>query len=260
MSFIAIIPARFASSRLPGKPLLDLAGKTMLQRVWEQTCLSAADRVVIATDDQRIADTATKFGAEVCMTSADHPSGTDRLQEVASKLGLAKTAHLVNVQGDEPMIPPALINQVAANLANNPTVSIATLSEKMTDVAAVFNPNNVKVVTDINGLALYFSRSPQPWARDYFLPNTAGDFKPEVLPKHINFQRHIGIYAYRVNFLDEYVTWQPAPLEQAEQLEQLRALWNGHKIHVAEACQQHPQGVDTPEDYQRLKALLAKSI
>lgn len=260
MSFIAIIPARYASTRLPGKPLLDLAGKSMLQRVWEQTCLSAADRVVIATDDQRIADVATKFGAEVCMTSADHPSGTDRLQEVVSKLGLAKTAHVVNVQGDEPMIPPALINQVAANLANNPQASIATLSEQITDVEAIFNPNNVKVVTDINGLALYFSRSPQPWARDYFLPTAAGDFKPQKLPSTINFQRHIGIYAYRVEFLDEYVTWQPAPLEQAEQLEQLRALWNGHKIHVAEACQQHPQGIDTPEDYQRLQALLVKNL
>lgn len=260
MSFIAIIPARFASSRLPGKPLLDLAGKPMLQRVWEQACLSAADRVVIATDDQCIAEVASAFGAEVCMTLTDHPSGTDRLQEVVSKLGLAKTAHIVNVQGDEPMIPPALINQVAANLANNAQASIATLSEPITCIEAVFNPNNVKVVTDRNGLALYFSRSPQPWVRDYFLANEAGNFKPQTLPAGINFQRHIGIYAYRVDFLDEYVTWQPAPLEQAEQLEQLRALWNGHKIHVAEACQQHPQGVDTPEDYQRLKALLAKSI
>lgn len=258
MSFIAIIPARFASSRLPGKPLLDLAGKPMLQHVWEKTCLSAAQRVVIATDDQRIADVARAFGAEVCMTSADHPSGTDRLQEVASKLGLAKTAQVVNVQGDEPMIPAALINQVAANLANNPQASMATLSEQITEVDAVFNPNNVKVVTDKNGLALYFSRSPQPWARDYFLPTEAGNFQPKHLPENINFQRHIGIYAYRVSFLDEYVTWQPAPLEQAEQLEQLRALWNGHKIHVAPACKQHPQGIDTPEDYQRLQALLAK--
>lgn len=258
MSFIAIIPARFASLRLPGKPLLDLAGKPMVQHVWEKTCLSAAQRVVIATDDQRIADVARAFGAEVCMTSADHPSGTDRLQEVASKLGLAKTAQVVNVQGDEPMIPPELINQVAANLANNSQASMATLSEQITDVDAVFNPNNVKVVTDKNGFALYFSRSPQPWARDYFLKNEAGDFKPQALPAGINFQRHIGIYAYRVDFLDEYVTWQPAPLEQAEQLEQLRALWNGHKIHVAPACKQHPQGIDTPEDYQRLQALLAK--
>lgn len=260
MSFTAIIPARFASSRLPGKPLLPLAGKPMLQHVWQQTCLSDAERVVIATDDERIAEAANAFGAEVCMTSADHPSGTDRLQEVVSKLGLAKTAHVVNVQGDEPMIPPELINQVAANLANNSQASIATLSEKIADVDAVFNPNNVKVVTDKNGLALYFSRSPQPWARDYFLANEAGDFKPQALPAGINFQRHIGIYAYRVNFLDEYVTWLPAPLEQAEQLEQLRALWNGHKIHVAEACQQHPQGIDTPEDYQRLQALLAKTV
>ncbi len=256
MSFVAIIPARFASQRLPGKPLLPLAGKPMIQHVWQQTCLSNAQRVVIATDDERIAEAARKFGAEVCMTAAEHPSGTDRLQEVVSKLGLAKTAHVVNVQGDEPLIPPALINQVAANLANNSQASIATLSEQITDIEAVFNPNNVKVVTDKNGLALYFSRSPQPWARDYFLPTEAGNFQPKSLPVDINFQRHIGIYAYRVDFLDEYVTWQPAPLEQAEQLEQLRALWNGHKIHVAEACQQHPQGVDTPEDYQRLQALL----
>lgn len=260
MSFTAIIPARFASTRLPGKPLLLLAGKPMIQHVWQQTCLSNADRVVIATDDERIAEAANAFGAEVCLTAANHPSGTDRLQEVVNKLGLAKTALVVNVQGDEPMIPPALINQVAANLATNPQASIATLSEQITCIEAVFNPNNVKVVTDKNGLALYFSRSPQPWARDHFLANEAGNFKPQVLPAGINFQRHIGIYAYRVNFLDEYVTWQPAPLEQAEQLEQLRALWNGHKIHVAEACQPHPQGVDTPEDYQRLQAFLVKSF
>lgn len=259
MSFTAIIPARYASSRLPGKPLLLMGGKPMIQHVWERSCNSDAARVVIATDDQRIADAATAFGAEVCMTSPDHASGTDRLQEVAQQLQLADDALVVNVQGDEPLIPPALINQVAANLAACPEASIATLSESIHEVAAVFNPNIVKVVSDIHGLALYFSRSPQPWVRDHFINRGTGHFQPDALPPGVNFQRHIGIYAYRVGFLNQYVTWPPAPLEQAEQLEQLRALWQGHRIHVAEACEHHPHGVDTEEDYQRLKQLLANA-
>lgn len=256
MSFTAIIPARYASSRLPGKPLLPLAGKPMLQHVWEKARASGAERVVIATDDERIRQAAIAFGAEVCMTSPDHPSGTDRLQEVVAQLQLPPDALVVNVQGDEPLIPAVLINQVAANLAAHPEASIATLSEAIHEVAAVFNPNIVKVVTDINGLALYFSRSPQPWARDHFIEREAGRFRPDVLPVQVPFQRHIGIYAYRVAFLNQYVTWPPAPLEQAEQLEQLRALWQGHRIHVAQACEAHPAGVDTPEDYRRLQSLL----
>lgn len=256
MSFTAIIPARYASSRLPGKPLLMMGGKPMIQHVWERACASHASRVVIATDDERIRDAALAFGAEVCMTSAEHPSGTDRLQEVARLLQLPDEALVVNVQGDEPLIPPALINQVANNLAACSEASMATLSEAIHEVAAVFNPNIVKVVSDCRGLALYFSRSPQPWVRDHFINQGTGHFQPDALPAGVNFQRHIGIYAYRVAFLNQYVTWPPAPLEQAEQLEQLRALWQGHRIHVAEACEHHPHGVDTPEDYLRLKTLL----
>ena len=256
--FTVVIPARYASSRLPGKPLLAMAGKPMIQHVWEQAQKSRAGQVVIATDDQRIAEAAQNFGAQVCMTRADHPSGTDRLQEVAQQLQLDDQAIIVNVQGDEPLIPPALINQVAENLASQPQASIATLSEPITEIAAVFNPNIVKVVTDHQGLALYFSRSPQPWARDHFIDKGRGHHQPDALPPGIHYQRHIGLYAYYAGFLNHYVTWSPAPIEQVEQLEQLRALWNGHRIHVAQACEHHPHGVDTESDYMRVKGYLEK--
>lgn len=252
--FTVVIPARYASSRLPGKPLLEMAGQPMIQHVWRQAQQSRASQVVIATDDQRIAEVAQGFGAEVCMTRGDHPSGTDRLQEVAQQLQLDEQTILVNVQGDEPLIPPALINQVADNLARQPLASMATLSEPITQVEGVFNPNIVKVVTDHQGLALYFSRSPQPWARDYFIDRGQGQHQPDQLPPGIHYQRHIGLYAYYVDFLNQYVTWPPAPIEEAEQLEQLRALWNGHRIHVDQACEHHPHGVDTEEDYLRVKA------
>lgn len=250
MSFTVVIPARYASSRLPGKPLLDIAGKTMLQRVYEQARLSEASRIIIATDDERIADVARGFEAEVCMTSAEHPSGTDRLQEVASQLGFYADDIIVNVQGDEPLIPPRLINQVAHNLAADPAAGISTLCEQITELQAVHNPNIVKVVTDVNGYALYFSRATIAWARDAFAKN------PDQLPPSPLY-RHIGLYGYRVKMLNDFVRWSPAPLEQAEQLEQLRALWNGVKIHVAEADEAHPAGVDTPADLERLRTLLS---
>ena len=168
MNYTVIIPARYASTRLPGKPLLEIAGKPMIQRVYEQACKSSAQRVLIATDDHRIADVAAGFGAEVCMTLASHESGTDRLQEVVTQLQLADDEIVVNVQGDEPLIPPAVIDQVATNMANNAKAGIATLSEKITDPDTVFDPNAVKVVSARNGLALYFSRAPIPWYRDGF--------------------------------------------------------------------------------------------
>ncbi len=249
MSFTVVIPARYASTRLPGKPLLDIAGKPMLQRVYEQAEKSEASRIIIATDDSRIADVAEGFGAEVCMTSADHPSGTDRLQEVAQQLGFYADDIIVNVQGDEPLIPPRLINQVAHNLAADPTAGISTLCEQINDLQAVHNPNVVKVVMDVNGYALYFSRATIAWARDNFAQEL-NQIPPSPL------YRHIGLYGYRVKMLNDFVRWSPAPIEQAEQLEQLRALWNGVRIHVAVADEAHPAGVDTQEDLDRVCRIL----
>jgi 3-deoxy-manno-octulosonate cytidylyltransferase (CMP-KDO synthetase) len=252
MSFSVVIPARYASSRFPGKPLADLAGKPMLQHVYERACESEAVRVIIATDDERIAHVAQNFGAEVCMTSDDHPSGTDRLQEVVHKLGFYADDIVVNVQGDEPLIPPRIINQVAHNLMALPMAGIATLSEPIETVDALLNPNVVKVVTDHQGMALYFSRAPIPWPRDSFMSEVGRS----TMPEGFSWQRHIGLYAYRVKLLNDFVRWPPAPLEQTECLEQLRALWNGVGIHVDAADETPPAGVDTPEDLERIRQLL----
>lgn len=249
-AFTVVIPARYASSRLPGKPLQDIAGKPMIRHVWEQACQSAAQRVVVATDDQRIVDACNEFGAEVLLTRPDHESGTDRLAEVAAALDLAADAIVVNVQGDEPMIPPAVIDQVAANLAAHPEAAIATLAEPLDDAQALFNPNVVKVLSDINGLALTFSRAPFPWARDDFAHDRT------ALPSGVPYRRHIGIYAYRAGFLADFVAWGPCWLESTECLEQLRALWHGQRIHVADAIEAPPAGVDTTEDLQRVRSLL----
>ena len=252
MSFSVVIPARYGSTRLPGKPLLDIAGKTMVQRVWEQACRSSAEQVVIATDDVRIFDVATAFGAEVCMTATEHPSGTDRLQQVATDMAWPEQHIVVNVQGDEPLIPPAVIDQVAANLAAHTDAGMATLSEAVTELEELISPNAVKVVTDARGMALYFSRAPIPWPRDAFMHS------PQTMPQSGHWYRHIGIYAYRTAFLHQYVTWQPAPLEQLESLEQLRALYNGTLIHVAEALQAVPGGVDTQDDLQAVRMLVGQ--
>jgi 3-deoxy-manno-octulosonate cytidylyltransferase (CMP-KDO synthetase) len=250
MAYTVIIPARYGSTRLPGKPLLDILGKPMVQRVWEQARLSGAARVVIATDDARILDAAQLFGAEVCMTRAEHPSGTDRLQEVALKLGLPDEHIVVNVQGDEPLIPPQVIDQVATNLAGQPQAGIATLCERITDIAELKSPNAVKVVRDEAGRALYFSRAPVPFPRDSFSVNS------NTMPSSGAWFRHIGIYAYRTGFLHQYVGWPPAPQELLECLEQLRALHHGVGIHVEEACQLVPAGIDTQEDLTAVCRLL----
>jgi len=251
--FHVIIPARYASTRLPGKPLQLIAGKPMVQHVWEQARKSAAVSVTVATDDPRIVEACKAFGAEVVLTREDHPSGTDRLQEVVSLLGLPSDACVVNVQGDEPMIPPAVIDQVAANLIASAEAGIATLCEPIEDSESLFNPNAVKVVCDQRGFALYFSRAPMPWCRDAFADG------PASLPADIPFRRHIGIYAYKVGFLHDYVTWPASPLEKAESLEQLRALWFGTRIHVADACEPLPAGVDTQADLERVRVLLEQS-
>jgi 3-deoxy-manno-octulosonate cytidylyltransferase (CMP-KDO synthetase) len=250
MQFIVVIPARYASTRLPAKPLRDIAGRPMIQHVWEQACKSAAGMVVIATDDSRIEDAANAFGAKVCMTRADHVSGTDRLQEVATQLGLAEDQIVVNVQGDEPLIPPAVINQVAANLAANPAAGVATLCEPVDSVDDFCNPNVVKVIADTRGMAQYFSRAPIPWPRDQFARSQ------DSLPEPNLARRHIGIYGYRVAELKRFVDWPVAPMEELESLEQLRFIYNGVGIHVADAIQEVPPGIDTEQDLQAVIELI----
>jgi len=250
VSYTVVIPARYASTRLPGKPLLDIAGKPMIRHVWERASRSAATRVVIATDDERIGAVASAFGAEVCLTAADHQSGTDRLQETVSLLGLPDDAIIVNVQGDEPLIPPEVIDQVAANLAANPMHGMATLCEALQAIEQFLDPNIVKVVAGVDGTALYFSRAPIPWPRDAFA------IARDALPPGMAAARHIGIYAYRAGFLHRFVAWPGGTLEALESLEQLRALEHGARIHVAEACAPIPGGVDTPADLARVNALL----
>ena len=249
MSFIAVIPARYQSTRLPAKPLADILGKTMVERVALQALKSGASRVIIATDDQRIADALSLVeNVEVCMTSTEHESGTDRLAEVCEKYQFADSDIIVNVQGDEPLIPPAVISQVATNLHNSNEASVATLSAPITESDDIFNVNAVKVVTDKNGLALYFSRATIPWNRDEF---NADNQSADCLDKS-NLQRHIGIYAYRVSFLKQYAQLAVSPLESIEKLEQLRVLWHGFKIHVQQAIEVPPAGVDTADDLQRV--------
>lgn len=244
MSFVVVIPARHASTRLPGKALLDIAGKPMVQRVYEQAMASSASRVIVATDHQAIAEACAGFGAEACMTRADHPSGTDRLAEVVQQLALPDDTIVVNVQGDEPFIPPAVIDQVAALLSGN-TAEMATLCEPLASYDDLVNPNVVKLVADAAGRALYFSRAPIPWARDAFA------HQPGVLPDSGLYCRHIGIYAYRAGFLKRYTNLTASPLEQLESLEQLRVLWHGGTIMSARACATVPGGIDTQADYER---------
>ncbi len=256
MSFNVIIPARYASSRLPGKPLLDIAGKPMLQHVYEQARRSGAARVIIATDDERIRSAAEGFGAEVCMTSDKHVSGTDRVQEVVTKYAFNEQDIIVNVQGDEPLIPPGNIEQVAQLLAADAEAGMATLSEPIADLQELLNPNAVKVVSDKQGYAIYFSRAPIPWARDDFGDGQNLENKLVRLPDH-EYQRHIGIYAYRVGFLHQFVQWPLSPIEAIESLEQLRAIWNGVRIKLAPAIEPPPVGVDTEQDLARVRAILS---
>jgi len=239
-----IIPARFSSTRLPGKPLADIAGKPMIVRVAEQAVESGARKVVVATDDTRIQDAVTAHGVEVIMTRTDHPSGTDRLAEAIEKLGLDEDAIVVNLQGDEPLMPPRLIRAVADLLAARPAAVMATACHVITSLDDFQNPNVVKVVTDHEGFALYFSRAPIPWPRDTMNNTASGPIKAF---------RHIGLYAYRAGFVARYAGWPSCPLETTESLEQLRVLWHGEKIAVVEAEQAPVAGVDTPEDLERVR-------
>ncbi|PWK97780.1 3-deoxy-manno-octulosonate cytidylyltransferase (CMP-KDO synthetase) [Pantoea allii] len=247
MSFIAIIPARYASTRLPGKPLVDIHGKPMVVHVMERARESGASRVIVATDHPDVASAVEAAGGEVCMTRADHHSGTERLAEVIEKYQFADDQIIVNVQGDEPMIPAEIVHQVATNLAHS-EAGMATLAVPITDAEEAFNPNAVKVVMDVKGYALYFSRATIPWDRERYAESRdrIGD----------TLLRHIGIYAYRAGFIRRYVGWAPCPLEQIELLEQLRVLWYGEKIHVAVAKTVPGVGVDTPEDLIRVRAAM----
>ncbi len=247
MSFTVVIPARYQSTRLPGKPLADIGGKPMVQWVYEQASKAGADLVIVATDDQRIVDAVKAFGGEVCLTRDDHESGTERLAEVVEKYQLADDHVVVNVQGDEPLIPDTIIRQVADNLANS-NAPMATLGVKIDHEDEVFNPNAVKVVLDKDGYAMYFSRASIPWDRDNYAKS------PKEI--HHNLLRHVGIYAYRAGFINTYINWEPSALEKVEALEQLRVLWYGEKIHVAVAIDAPPAGVDTPEDLEKVRALI----
>lgn len=234
-----VIPARYGSQRLPGKPLLPVSGQPLIWHVYQAAQRSAARDIVIATDDIRIADAARAFGARVCLTRADHPSGTDRIAEVAAQNHWADDTIVVNLQGDEPDMPPELPDQVAQELAAHPCAALATLAVPITRAAEHTDPAVVKVITNQAGMALYFSRAPLPWQRD----------TDTTTPARL---RHLGIYAYRVSFLHRYTTWPGAPIEQAESLEQLRALWHGEVIRVGIARQAPPPGIDTAADYAQL--------
>ncbi|NVJ97118.1 MAG: 3-deoxy-manno-octulosonate cytidylyltransferase [Alphaproteobacteria bacterium] len=251
MSFKVVIPARYASSRLPGKPLADIAGKPMIEHVWRR-CLDAApaEDVIVATDDQRVADACESFGAVVVMTSPDHASGTDRIAEVAEKLGWQDDIIAVNVQGDEPLMPPSLVSAVADLLAGAPKAALATASHPLISVEDLQNPNVVKVVTDCAGMALYFSRSA--------IPHERGADRPDL--GRYPYQRHIGIYAYRVGTLRALTALPPAPIEELEALEQLRAIYNGMKIIVAEVDEAPPAGVDTEKDLAAVRSLLENGV
>jgi len=251
MEFQVVIPARYASTRLPGKPLRVIGDKPMIQWVYELATKAGAAGVVVATDDQRIADCVQGFGGEYCLTADSHESGTDRIAEVSAKYNWPDETIIVNLQGDEPAMPPALLRQVAEDMADNPSASVTTLYSGLTDRKSVFDPNTVKLVQDKAGFALYFSRAPIPWLRDQF-SDTSLDAFPEGI-----FARHIGLYAYRAGFLKRYVSWDAAELEQFESLEQLRVLSQGEKIHVSEALQHSGHGVDTEADLQQVAHYLA---
>jgi 3-deoxy-manno-octulosonate cytidylyltransferase (CMP-KDO synthetase) len=250
-TFLVVIPARSASSRLPGKPLADIGGKPMVVRVAERARASGAKAVWVATDHQEVFDAVKRHGHQVLMTRTDHATGTDRIAEVAEQLGLADSEIVVNVQGDEPLIAPELMREVADSLAQHGEASIATACHPITDAASLLNPNVVKVALDGAGHALYFSRAPIPYPRDSFALNQG------VLPAGLPSYRHIGIYAYRARFLHLYSRLEPAAIERFEALEQLRALWHGHRIAVAVTEHAPQAGVDTAEDLERVRRIFS---
>lgn len=251
LDFHVVIPARFGSSRLPGKPLLDIAGKPMIEHVWLRAQESGAREIVVATDDPRIVDVVKGFGGRAVMTSSDHVSGTDRLAEVAESLGWAEQTLVVNLQGDEPLLPGVWLARIAQLLANEPRAGIATLATPVQSSADIANPNVVKVVTDREGFALYFSRASIPWVRDSYR-------LPDVFPLtgKVPVLRHLGLYAYRVGALLQVAKSPVAAIEQAEALEQLRALYLGIRIRVEITSESLGHGVDTRSDLEAVAAIL----
>lgn len=252
MRFKVVIPARYASTRLPGKPLVDIAGKPMVVHVVERALVSGAEEVIVATDHEEILNVVKSRGYEAVMTRIDHVSGTDRIAEVAGLYSWSDDTIVVNVQGDEPLITPSLIYGVAQNLSEHPEAAIATACHPIHDLESVFNPNVVKVVMDKSGYAMYFSRAPIPYARDAY----GGQRKAGELASNINVYRHVGIYAYRSGFLRDYSRLEVSPIEQVESLEQLRAMWHGYRIGVAVTPDAPAAGVDTEEDLRRVRAFL----
>lgn len=251
MSYCIIIPARYESTRLPGKPLRLIAGRPLLQHVYDQAVKSQASRVIIATDDSRIEDFARSINAEVCMTASHHRSGTERSAEVIERYGLAADEIIVNLQGDEPMMPPACLDQVASLLNDKDAEApMATLCEPIHSAADIFDANTVKAIMDQHGYAMYFSRAPIPWHRDSFNDATS------EMPDGQAYYRHIGLYAYRAGFIRHYLEAEVCPLEKTESLEQLRVLYMGHKIRIAPAIEATGPGVDTEADLNRVEALL----
>lgn len=248
IEFTVIIPARHGSTRFPGKPLADIAGKPMIQHVYERAQESGAAQVLIATDDERIADAARAFGAEVAMTRSDHPSGTDRLAEVVEQRSLRDPEIVINLQGDEPLMQPSLIRQVADALAQRQEADIATLATPIVAREDVFDANIVKVIRNRDGYAMYFSRAPIPWDRD--------NFKLQNSRLTAGYLRHLGIYGYRVSFLRRYPGLSEVEVERAESLEQLRALWHGARIYVDVANELPGPGVDTPADLEKVQEIL----
>lgn len=251
--FKVVIPARYGSTRLPGKPLLDIAGQPMIAHVCQRAIEAEADEVVVATDDQRIFDQVAKLGLKVVMTDANHQSGTERITEVAVKMGWSDDDIVVNLQGDEPLIPPAYIKDVALALGGQQQAGIATLAAKIIDPEEIFNPNAVKVVINQAGYALYFSRAAIPWDRNAFA--TSGGVPSHTMP----YLRHIGMYAYRVKFLKDYCSWQPSELEAVESLEQLRILWYGQQILVKTVAKAPEAGVDTQADLERVQQAIIQA-
>ncbi|TAH44207.1 MAG: 3-deoxy-manno-octulosonate cytidylyltransferase [Betaproteobacteria bacterium] len=250
--FRIVIPARYASTRLPAKPLADIGGKPMIVRVLERVRAVGADEVWVATDHEDVRAAVEEAGGGVVMTRADHASGTDRLAEVAQVLGWHDEEIVLNVQGDEPLIDPLIVGRVAQALAADHEAAIATAAHPLGDAGEAFNPNVVKVVCDAAQRALYFSRAPIPWARDAWAQAR------EALPAGLPMLRHVGLYAYRASFLRRYAGLAPSPLEHWEALEQLRALWHGYRIRVLELAQAPEAGVDTFEDLERVRAVFAK--
>ncbi len=252
LRFAVVIPARYGSSRFPGKPLVDLAGKPMIVHVLQNAQQSGAEHVVVATEDQRIVDVVEAAGGEAMLTSEHHPSGTDRLAEVAERMDLGRDTVVVNLQGDEPLLQPGLIAQVARALVQRPMAGIATVATPIREIDEIFDPATVKVVVDRSGLAVTFSRAPVPWVRDLF----QGPEPPTSLPDWPTFLRHVGLYAYRVSTLQRITAQAPVPLEQAESLEQLRAMWLGIPIQVAVVDEAPAHSVDTPDDVAVTESML----